>query len=139
MLSQKRSHFPCEEMLRLGVGFRSCLRFIAGKPCPRKPPAFCLKHKTCQPLTISTHNIMNLSVFPANRDFRQSSSSIFGNPESAEGGIFGTAMLVRASPPEAAGRVQQPPKMLETFADPEQSEGKISLEREKLSRVIYYC
>ena len=75
---------------------------------------------------------MNLTHFRANGAFRQSSSSIFGNPESAGGGNLGTAMLFEPRALEREGRVQQPPKILETFAGPK---GKSDLS-EQLDRDI---
>jgi len=55
----------------------------------------------------------------ANGAFRQSSSSIFGNADASRlAGNIGTAMLFEPYLPEQIGRVQQPPKMRETFAGP---------------------
>src|SRR3989338_3854660 len=40
---EQRLIFPCEENLRSKVGFRSCRYFIAGNPCPLKPPTCSLE------------------------------------------------------------------------------------------------
>jgi hypothetical protein len=58
---------------------------------------------------------MNLADLRANGGFRQWSLSIFGNPE-ARRAISDTAMLFEEHLLEQMRRVQQPPKIRETFA-----------------------
>ena len=59
---------------------------------------------------------MNLADFRANGAFRQSSLSVFGNPD-ARRAISGRRCCLSAEV-ETEARVQQPPKMRKTFAVP---------------------